>query len=322
MSKIAALMPDERVVKFTRVTENSFYNYDEYYFQGKLICLEDIDGLKEEALFAWRELISNEQLSSSTSQKDENGNIRSAQRIVRGPMASICATTHGQIYEDNMSRMFIVAVDESSEQTKKIMNYQSKTASGTIEKKQEVEAKEFLQNCIRILKPLKVINPYADKIKLPPQAHKIRRLHELFLSFVKQVTLIHQYQRKRDDRGRIITEPEDLKTAVEIMFDSIFLKVDELDGSLRQFFEQLKAYVLAKENPQNYEFMQREIRHSLNLSKSATHRYLNNLLELEYLSVTGGYQNKGLRYKVSYWDNVVKLREQIKEYLNNQLDKL
>ncbi|ALO13812.1 DNA primase [Salinivirga cyanobacteriivorans] len=322
LSKIAALMPPERVVKFTRVTENSFYNYDEYYFQGKLVCLEDIDGLKEEALFAWRELISNEQLSSSTSQKDENGNIRSAQRIVRGPMASICATTHGQIYEDNMSRMFIVAVDESSGQTQKIMNYQSKTASGTIEKKQEVEAKEFLQNCIRILKPLKVINPYADKIKLPPQAHKIRRLHELFLSFVKQVTLIHQYQRKRDDRGRIITEPEDLKTAVEIMFDSIFLKVDELDGSLRQFFEQLKAYVLAKENPQNYEFMQREIRHSLNLSKSATHRYLNNLLELEYLSVTGGYQNKGLRYKVSYWDNVVKLREQIKEYLNNQLDKL
>ncbi len=81
LSKIAALMPNERVVKFTRVTENSFYNYDEFFFKNKLICLEDIDGLKEEALFAWRELISNNQLSSSTSQKDENGNIRSAQRI-------------------------------------------------------------------------------------------------------------------------------------------------------------------------------------------------------------------------------------------------
>ena len=114
LSKIADLMPSERVVKFTRVTENSFYNYDEYFFKGKLICLEDIDGLKEEALFAWRELISNNQLSSSTSQKDENGNIRSAQRIVSGPMASICATTHGQIYEDNMSRLFIIAVDESN----------------------------------------------------------------------------------------------------------------------------------------------------------------------------------------------------------------
>ncbi len=322
LSKIAALMPSERVVKFTRVTENSFYNYDEYFFKGKLVCLEDIDGLKEEALFAWRELISNNQLSSSTSQKDENGNIRSAQRIVRGPMASICATTHGSIYEDNMSRMFIVAVDESSEQTQRIMSYQSKAASGTIEKEEEAEAREFLQNCIRTLKPQKVINPYADKIKLPPQAHKIRRLHELFLSFVKQVTLINQYQRKRDGQGRIITEPEDLQTSVKIMFDSIFLKVDELDGSLRQFFENLKEYILQKENPQQYEFTQREVRQALNLSKTSLFRHLNSLIELEYVSSIGGYHNRGLTYKISYWDNVVKLREHIREYLIGQLDNL
>jgi len=322
LSKIAALMPPERVVKFTRVTENSFYNYDEFFFRNKLICLEDIDGLKEEALFAWRELISNNQLSSSTSQKDENGNIRSTQRIVRGPMASICATTHGAIYEDNMSRLFIIAVDESREQTERIMYYQSLSASGSAKKEEERKAVEFLQNCIRMLKPLEVINPYADKIKLPPQAHKIRRLHELFLSFVKQVTLLHQYQRKRDEQGRVITEPEDLKTAVEIMFDSIFLKVDELDGSLRQFFEQLKEYILEKENPQNYEFTQREVRHSLNISKSQLQRHINELIDLEYLQQSGGYQNKGLKYKISYWDNVVKLREQIREYLLNQLDKL
>jgi len=322
LSKIAALMPSERVVKFTRVTENSFYNYDEYYFRGKLVCLEDIDGLKEEALFAWRELISNNQLSSSTSQKDENGNIRSAQRMVRGPMASICATTHGQIYEDNMSRMFIVAVDESHEQTQKIMRYQSKTASGTIEKEEENKTREFLQNCIRMLKPMKVINPYADKIKLPPQAHKIRRLHELFLSFVKQVTLINQYQRKRDKQGRIITEPEDLQTAVEIMFDSIFLKVDELDGSLRQFFENLKEYILQKANPQNYEFTQREIRHALHLSKTQLFRYLNELIELEYLQQSGGYANKGFKYKISYWDNIGKLRNEIQDYLFSQIDRL
>ena len=322
LSKIAALMPDERLVKFTRVTENSFYNYDEYFFRGKLVCLEDIDGLKEEALFAWRELISNNQLSSSTSVKDENGNIRSAQRIVRGPMASICATTHGRIYEDNMSRMFIVAVDESKEQTELIMNYQSRVASGILDKQEEIETKEFLQNCIRILKPQKVINPYADKIKLPPQAHKIRRLHELFLSFVKQVTLINQYQRKRDKQGRLITEPEDLQTAVEIMFDSIFLKVDELDGSLRQFFESLKEYISQKENSQNYEFTQREIRHALNLSKSQLQRHINELISLEYLTVSGGYQNKGLKYKISYWDNVTKLRTQIRDYLLNQLDNL
>lgn len=322
LSKIAALMPPERVVKFTRVTENSFYNYDEFFFKNKLICLEDIDGLKEEALFAWRELISNNQLSSSTSQKDENGNIRSAQRIVRGPMASICATTHGAIYEDNMSRLFIIAVDESQEQTKRIMDYQKQKAAGLIDSEKEKEATLFLQNIVRMLKPCKVVNPFAYQIHLPEKAHKIRRLNELYLAFVKQVTIINQYQRKKDAQGRIITETEDLLTANEIMFDSIFLKVDELDGSLRQFYEELKNHIKTKSNPEQYEFMQREIRHALNISKSQLQRYINDLVELEYLQQMGGYQNRGYKYKILWWDDIAKLREDVKQYLKNQIDKL
>ena len=322
LSKIAELMPGERVVKFTRVTENSFYNYDEYFFRGKLICLEDIDGLKEEALFAWRELISNNQLSSSTSQKDENGNIRSAQRIVRGPMASICATTHGQIYEDNMSRLFIIAVDESQKQTARIMNYQKQKAAGLINAEKEKEATEFLQNIVRMLKSCKVINPFAYQIHLPERAHKIRRLNELYLAFVKQVTIINQYRRKKDAQGRIITDTEDLKTANEIMFDSIFLKVDELDGSLRQFYEELKCHIKTKPNPEQYEFMQREIRHALNISKSQLQRYISDLIELEYIQQMGGYQNRGYKYKILWWDDIAKLREDVKQHLKNQIDKL
>ncbi len=322
LSRIAGLMPPERVVKFTRVTENSFYNYDEFYFKNKLICLEDIDGLKEEALFAWRELISNNQLSSSTSQKDDNGNIRGAQRIVRGPMASICATTHGYIYEDNMSRLFMIAVDESKEQTTRIMDYQKKKAAGLIDSEKEKETIGFLQNCVRMLKHARVINPYAYQIHLPEKAHKIRRLNELYLAFVKQITLINQYQRKKDTQGRIITTPEDLEAANEIMFESIFLKVDELDGSLRQFYEELKNHIKTKPNPEQYEFMQREIRHALHISKSQLQRYLNDLLELEYIRQIGGYQNRGYKYRILWWDDIAKLRDELKQYLKNQIDKL
>ncbi|MFW5781223.1 MAG: toprim domain-containing protein, partial [Bacteroidota bacterium] len=80
LGKIADLMPQERVERFTRITDNSLYNYGEYDLQHRLLCLEDVDGLKEEALFAWRELISNNMLRSSTSQKDDNGNSRGAKR--------------------------------------------------------------------------------------------------------------------------------------------------------------------------------------------------------------------------------------------------
>ena len=101
----------------------------------------------------------------------------------------------------------------------------------------------FLRNCIRLLQPLEVINPYAERIRLPEEAHKLRRLNELYQSFVRQVTLLNQFQRQRDERGRLITEVQDLRQACGVLFESIVLKVDELDGSIRQFFESLKDYV-------------------------------------------------------------------------------
>ena len=85
LKAISSLIPQEDMVSFTRVTDNSFYNYPEHYFVNRLVCFEDIDGLKEEAQLAVRELQSNEILTSSTSGKTESGQIRSEIRTVRGP---------------------------------------------------------------------------------------------------------------------------------------------------------------------------------------------------------------------------------------------
>jgi DNA primase len=89
--KISHLMPPENVKFLTRVTESSFYNYGEHELKNNLFCMEDLDGLKEEAFLAFRELQSREQLTSSTSEKDEKGNIRARIRTVRGPIASLSA---------------------------------------------------------------------------------------------------------------------------------------------------------------------------------------------------------------------------------------
>ncbi len=320
LKTVCELMPPEDTTKFTRVTDSSFYNYPEHYFVHRLVCFEDIDGLKEDALYAVRELISNEVLVSSTSVKTEDGQITGAEKTVRGPIASISCTTKGEIYEDNMSRVFLIAVDESQEQTKRVILYQQKRASGEISKSEEKKAKELLQNCIRLLKPYEVLNPYAGQIQLPEEAHKIRRLNDLYLSFVRQITLINQYKRKKDKQGRLITEIEDLKTANEIMFDSIVLKVDELDGSLRGFYEKLKKHVLDK--GKDYAFSQREIRQALLISKTGCQNYINSLLEMEYIQKTYISQRNTHHYKISYWDSLEALREKIKNYLDSQLKKI
>jgi len=316
---ISELMPEEKVRRYTRVTDGSFYNQSEYYFKGKLLCFEDIDGLKEDALLAVRELQSNEILITSTSFKDENGSIRGGERVVRGPIASISCTTRAEVYEDNISRCFVVAVDESQEQTLKVIQYQNEKSAGLIDSRKEKEVRIFLQNCMRLLQGLEVINPYANRIHLPKEAHKIRRLNELYQSFVRQITLLHQYQRRRDERGRVISSIEDLRSACDILFESIVLKVDELDGSLRQFFEQLKAYV--GEYGLGYEFTRREIRHHFRISKTQMQRYMTRLLELEYVRQRG-FANRGYRYTVCYWDDNEALRQRLKDQFREQLDRL
>jgi DNA primase len=315
---ISYLMPDEDVKRYTRVTDNSFYNQDEYFFVNKLICFEDLDGLKEDAQLAVRELQSNDILRTSTSVKDPSGKIGGAERTVRGPIASLACTTKGEIYEDNVSRSFLIAVDESKEQTQRIIQYQNELSAGLIDKIEQKKISEFLQNCIRLLKPYEVINPYANKIKLPEEAHKIRRLNELYQSFVKQITLLNQYQRKQDKQGRLITEKEDLQIACDVLFESILLKVDELDGSLRQFFERLKSQLKDKEQ----EFTQREIRQGLNISKAQCSRFFNLLQEMEYITSKYSGNQRKVCYKVDYWDNYAKVRATIKDNLLNQINKL
>lgn len=317
---ISQLMPDEDVKRYTRVTDNSFYNQDEYFFVNKLLCFEDMDGLKEDAQLAVRELQSNEILITSTSIKDTNGSIRGGERTVRGPIASLSCTTKGETYEDNISRCFLIAVDESHEQTMRIINYQNELSAGLIDKEEQKRATSFTQNCIRLLKSYEVINPYANKIKLPQTAHKIRRLNELYQSFVKQITLLNQYQRKTDKQGRLITEKADLQTACDILFESIVLKVDELDGPLRGFYEKLKNYILPK--GKDYEFTQREVRQHLNISKAQCSRFFYSLQSMEYITSKFTGNQRKMCYIIDYWDNYAKLRAQIKDDINNQINEL
>jgi hypothetical protein len=239
---------------------------------------------------------------------------------VRGPIASLACTTHGETYEDNVSRCFIIAVDESREQTLRVIKYQNDRAAGAMDIKKEKETREFLQNCIRLLKPYEVLNPYANKIHLPEEAHKLRRLNELYQSFVKQITLLNQYQRKKDKQGRLITEIEDLEIACDILFESIVLKVDELDGSLRQFYEKLKDYIESKGN-RDYEFNRFEIRTATGVSKTQQHYYISRLVEMEYIKQFG-FANRGFKYKIAWWDNMTALRTRIKDSLENQLQQL
>ncbi|MEN5307204.1 CHC2 zinc finger domain-containing protein [Chryseobacterium cucumeris] len=314
ISRIADLMPQEDVLRFTRITESSLYNWGEFDLFQKIIIIEDLDGLKEDALYALREFISNQVLRSSVTIKDKKGNNKSSHKIVKGQFSSLSATTKGETYEDNMNRSFIVAVNESEEQTERIINYQNRRNAGEIDKSQEQKAISQMQSIVRNLKHYEVINPYATQIQLPNNVKNKRRLNEMFQSIIKQITIIHQYQRETRN-SQLITEIEDIENTVEILFESIILKIDELDGSLRQFFEKLKK--VFKEN----QFSRFDAMEVTGFKKTQLQFYLNELVRLEYLKQIG-FANKGFKYKISYSDNILKVRKELKESFSKQLKEL
>ena len=314
ISRIADLMPQEDVLRFTRITESSLYNWGEFDLFQKIIIIEDLDGLKEDALYALREFISNQVLRSSVTIKDKKGNNKSSHKIVKGQFSSLSATTKGETYEDNMNRSFIIAINESEEQTEKIINYQNQRVAGYINRDEEQKAINFIQKIVRNLKHYEVVNPYATQIQLPNNVKNKRRLNEMFQSIIKQITILHQYQRETKDNF-LVTEIEDIENAVEILFESILLKIDELDGSLRQFFEKLKKS-FKDEHFNRFEAME-----VTGFKKSQLQVYLNDLVRLEYLKQIG-FANKGFKYKISYNDNIMRVRKDLKEEFAKQLRQL
>jgi len=321
---IGQCLPPEDMLSMTRVTSKSFYHYNKDELVDKLMLIQDYDGLDEEAQYAFRELQSAGNISSSTTYKDRTGNIVSCVKNVRSHFASLLATTKAEVYYDNMSRSVIIGVDETDEQTMRIIDYQNKRLAGLIDIREEQKAKEFMQNCMRCVKPCEVVNKYADKIILPIEAKMLRRLNSHYQAFVKQITILHQYQRKKDEQGRLIAEAQDLKMACDILFDAIMLKVDDLDSSLRHFFDRMKEFIKkqAAGKQTEYQFTQRDVRLSLNVSKTQCFRYMEDLELLEYVQKVGGYANRGFKYKIVYWDDMEKIREKIKAGLMVQLAQL
>ena len=321
INTVAACIPEDRILNLTKLSSMSLYYLDSEEITDRLLIVQDLDGLNEESLYALRELQSAKSISNFRPYRDrKNGDIKTEAKEVRGSFASLMATTHSEIYFDNFSRSVILGVSEDAAQTRAIVEYQNKKRAGIINPDGEQEAKALLRDMHHLLKPFDVVNPYAHLLSIPVDGMMLRRLNEQFLSFTEMVTLLHQHRREKDGHGRLVTTKEDLRHAAELFFTAIFLKTDDMDSGLRQFFEQLKTYV-RQHCPAN-KFRQRDIRHALRYSKSHTHRFFNDLRQREYIRVVGGTANKGFTYEIDFFDDAEKMKEKIKNELLRQIEGL
>ena len=322
-SKVSELIPQEDKVEITVLSANAFYYFNRTELQHKLILIEDLDGA-ESVLYPLRELQTKKRITKTVVHKDTKGTTRTIHLTVEGPVSVAGCTTQESIYEDNSNRSFLLYIDESQEQDKRIMDYQRKLSAGKIDLEAEQKAREILKNLQRILKPIKVINPFAEYLELPQSVFKPRRTNSHYLQFIEVITFYKQFQREKkydEQTGEeyIETTIVDIEEANELIIETLLRKSDLLNGACRSFFESLKAY-LTKENQTT--FTNAEVRRWIRLPKSTVRRRFLELLDTENIVRVKDKNKKTYRYELADKEEYSNLKATMQKALQDCIDKI
>ena len=130
------------------------------------------------------------------------------------------------------------------------------------------------------------------------------------MNFVNIITLFKQHQRKLDAKGRLITEKEDVQTAINLFMDAIMVSIDEIDVTTRDFFDKLKDLYKKQGKVEKTTMSSLDIRQHLKMSKTNVNRLLKTLVEFEYVQ-KDGYKNTGYEYKIKHWNELEELKQNI-----------
>lgn len=321
--KVGELIPEEDKLEITVLSENAFYYFGQRELQHKLILIEDLDGA-ENVLYPLRELQSKKRISKTVAHKDSRGNTKTISLTVEGPVSVAGCTTKESIYEDNANRSFLIYLDESLEQDEKIMQYQRKHSAGNINREEENNIKQLLQNTQRILQSITVKNPFAEMLKIPQEVFKPRRSNSHYLQFIEAITFYHQYQREQqvdESTGEVYinTTIADIEAANQLIKEILLRKSDELNTACRRYFEYLKAF-LKTEN--KTAFTAKEVRQDLRINHSNQKRYMLGLLYNNYIKKSTGTKYKGYHYEVVSMEEYETLKNSISSVLDEILNNL
>ena len=319
--KVSELIPEEDKIEITTLSDNALYYFGREELKHKLILIEDLDGA-ENVLYPLRELQTKRRITKTVTLKDNKGNLKTITLRVEGPVSVSGCTTRERVYEDNANRCILLYIDTSSEQDKRIMTYQKSLSSGKINHQEEHQITQKLKNVQRLLKPIKVVNPYSELIDLPDEVFKPRRTLLLLLSFIETITFYHQWQRsvRTDSQSNsqyIESTKEDVDAAFSLLKEVLFSKSDELTKAARLFLEKLKTQVKDGEV-----FYTQEIRKKLRISSSTIHRHIRELKINGYLKYKGGNKYRGYEYQIADYQEYDQLKDHIDERLQDILLKI
>ncbi len=313
MDAVLALMPEEDRVKYSAMTGQSLFYIGNGNLKHKILAIAEEEGAAR-AAYALKLLHSEGELTIASTGKDAAGNLVTQEYRVEGPTMIFTTTTAIDVDEELKNRCLVLAVDESRGQTRAIHTLQrnKRTLEGLVRKARRKELLALHQNAQRLLRPLEVLNPYADRLTFPDQATRTRRDHEKYLTLIDVIALLHQHQRdiKTTTRdGQTIEYVEatlgDIALANDLAHEVLGRSLDELPPQTRRVLTLVDAHVRGECERQAiqrsaYRFSRRSLREHLGMGDTQLRLHLDRLTLLEYLLVRRDGPGGRIVYELLY----------------------
>ena len=217
---VLSLLPEEMVVRRSGLSAKALFR-TEANLKGAVLYLQEVAG-SEDASYTIRIMQSDGRLAYEATEKMPDGGMKNVVYQTEGPTVIVQTTTKNHLHPENESRVFPLYIDESEEQTGRIVQSILKEASGSGIRPAEREAiRQRWSDAIRLLEPAEVIIPYAGRVEIPSSPIRIRRDARRLVDVVRVVAWLHQHQRERDGEGRILASEEDFATALSLVSESL-----------------------------------------------------------------------------------------------------
>jgi hypothetical protein len=313
MDAVLAMMPPEEMVRFSAMTGQSLFYMGETNLKHKILAIAEEEGASR-ASYALKLLQSEGELTIASTGSDANGNLVTQTYRVEGPTGLFMTTTAIDVDEELMNRCLVLSVDEGREQTRAIHQRQraKRTLAGLAAKTQRDTVQEIHRNAQRLIRPLAVVNPFADRLTFLDDRTRTRRDHEKYLGLIDVVALLHQHQRpvKTLTIGErqieyIEATLADIAAANALAHEVLGRSLDELPPQTRKLLAAIQAMVHDQARAQNIEpgdirFSRAEVRRHVMLSDTQCRLHLDRLAALEFLLTHRGRRGQSFEYELLF----------------------
>lgn len=314
MEAVLRFMPQEERIQYSAMTGQSLFYLGEKDLKHKILAISEEEGAHN-ASYALKLLQSEGEVSiASTGKNAVTGNLETQEYRVEGPVMLFSTTTAIDLDEELLNRCLVLSVDESREQTRAIHAQQRtrRTLEGLRANEDKQSLTRLHQNAQRLLRPLKVVNPYADQLTFLDDKTRTRRDHEKYLALIDSIALLHQYQRevKRERYAETVieyveVELADIALANQLAHEVLGRTLDELPPQTRRLLNLMAEHVQSECTRQgvkqtDYRFSRKTVRAVSGWTDFQVKKHMQRLEELEYVLIHRGRRGQSFEYELLY----------------------